>query len=99
VRSVTGGGGRYDTISRTGQILALVFTSIFSNKLSDPSTWTATSTDVGLRSCPRTQPLAGVCVLSLRTVFVVMKFLTLRILLFFDAELSSADISSKASQM
>jgi hypothetical protein len=65
--------------------------------MSDLSTCVATSTDTGFKNRPHDQPLLGVCVLSLRTVFGTTKFLTLCIFLFFDAELTPADISSKAS--
>jgi hypothetical protein len=65
--------------------------------MSDLSTCVATSTDTGFKNRPHDQPLLGVCVLSLRTVFGTTKFLILCIFLPFDAELSPADISSKAS--
>lgn len=67
-------------------------------KMSDLSTWVATSTDTGFKNRLRGQPLLGVCVLSLRTIFGTTEFLTLCILPLLDAELSPADISSKASQ-
>jgi hypothetical protein len=56
--------------------------------MSDLSTCVATSTDTGFKNCPHDQPLLGVCVLSLHTIFGATKFLTLGIFLFFDAELS-----------
>jgi hypothetical protein len=65
--------------------------------MSDLSTCVATSTDTGFKNRPHDQPLLGVCVLSLRTIFGTTNFLALCIFLFFDAELSPADISSKAS--
>jgi hypothetical protein len=63
------------------------------------STWTAASTEVGFESCPRSQPLVGVCVLSLHTLFLVIKFLMRCMPFFFVTEQSPADISSKASQI
>jgi hypothetical protein len=72
--------------------------STSSSKMSDLSTWVATSTDTGFKNRPCGQPLLGVCVPSLRTIFGTTKFRTLCILPFFDAELSPVDISSKASQ-
>lgn len=71
--------------------------STFCSNMSDVSTCVATSTDTGFKNRPRDQPRLGVCVPSLRTIFGTTKLLALCIFLFFDAELSPADISSKAS--
>jgi len=65
--------------------------------MSNVSTCVAVSTDTGFKNCPCDQPLLGVCVPSLRTIFGTTKLLALCIFLFFDAELSPTDISSKAS--
>jgi hypothetical protein len=67
--------------------------------LSKMSTWIATSTEVGLKGCERSQPLVGVCVPSLHTLFLVIKFLRRCMPVFFVTEQCPAEISSRASQI